>query len=134
MAENTIHENKISERAEQDQAVATREPMRYLTPAVDIYETDNGLTVVADMPGVAGDDLDIQVEDNILTIQGETTLRRRNAPTTEEYNLYNYFRQFELSEDVDHEHIDAKLKNGVVTLILPKAERAKPRRIEVKVD
>ena len=133
MAEKTVHDSKVPARADKEQPVATREPTRYLTPAVDIYETDNGLTVVADMPGVAKDDLNIQVEDGILTIQGRTSLSRRNNPTSEEYKLYNYFRQFELSDDVEHENIRAELKNGVVTLNLPKAERVKPKRIDVKV-
>ena len=134
MAEKTVHDGKVPARADKEQPVATREPTRYLTPAVDIYETDNGLTVVADMPGVAKDNLKIEVEDGILTIQGKTSLSRRNNPTSEEYMLYNYFRQFELSDYVEHEHIDAVLKNGVLTLNLPKAERAKPKRVEVKVD
>jgi HSP20 family molecular chaperone IbpA len=133
MAEKTVHDSKVPARADQDESLATREPTRHLTPAVDIFETDNGLTVVADMPGVAKDDLNIQVEEGILTIQGRTTLSRRNNPTSEEYKLYNYFRQFELSDDVDHDHIHAELKNGVVTLNLPKAERAKPKKIKVKV-
>jgi HSP20 family molecular chaperone IbpA len=134
MAEKTVHDSKVPARSDKEQPVATREPTRYLTPAVDIYETDNGLNVVADIPGVSKEDLNIKVEEGILTIQGRTSLSRRSNPTSEEYMLYNYFRQFELSDDVEHEHIDAVLKNGVLTLNLPKAERAKPRRIEVKID
>ena len=133
MAEKTVHDSKVPARADKEQPVATREPTRYLTPAVDIYETDNGLMVVADMPGVGKEDLNVQVEDGILTIQGRTTLSRRNNPTSEEYKLFNYFRQFELSDDVAHEHIDAVLKNGVLSLNLPRAERTKPKRVEVKV-
>jgi HSP20 family molecular chaperone IbpA len=133
MAEKTVHDSKVPARADKEQPMATREPTRYLTPAVDIYESDQGLTVVGDMPGVAKEDLNIQVEEGILTIQGRTTLSRRNNPTSEEYKLYNYFRQFELSDDVDHDKIHAELKNGVVFLNLPKAERSKPKRIEVKI-
>ncbi|MFH2002256.1 MAG: Hsp20/alpha crystallin family protein [Planctomycetota bacterium] len=133
MAEKTIHEGKVPARTGSEQPVATREPMRYLTPAVDIYETNNGLCVVADMPGVSREDLNIQVEEGILTIQGRTSLSGRKLPTSEEYKLFNYFRQFELSDDVDHEHIQAELKNGVLTLSLPKSERAKPRRIDIQV-
>ena len=76
MAEKTVHDSKVPARDDKEQPMATREPTRYLTPAVDIYETDQGLTVVADMPGVAKDDLNIQVEEGILTIQGRTTLSR----------------------------------------------------------
>lgn len=133
MAEKTVQDNKVPARADKEHPGATREPTRYLTPAVDIYETKNGLTVVADMPGVAKDDLNIQVEEGILTIQGRTTLSRRSHPTSEEYKLYNYFRQFQMSEDVDNDRIEAALENGVLTLNLPKAEHAKPKRIEVKV-
>lgn len=134
MAEKTVSSNKVPARTGDEQPAATREPTRYLTPAVDIYETEKGLSVVADMPGVQKDDIKVQVKEGILTIEGRTSLSRRKNPTSEEYKLYNYFRQFQLSDDVDHENILAELKNGVLTLALPKAEKAKPKRIQVKVN
>jgi len=133
MAEKTVNESKVPARTGEDKPASTREPMRYLTPAVDIYETEDGLTVVADMPGVKRDDLNVQVENNVLTIQGITSFPQRKNPRLEEYRLYNFFRQFELTDEVDHDRITAELKHGVLTLHLPKAEHAKPKRIDVKV-
>lgn len=133
MAEKTVQESKVPARSGEEQPVATREPARYLTPAVDIYETKNGLNVVADMPGVKKEDLKVHVDEGILTIEGVTTLTHRKNPLTEEYALFNYFRQFQLTDEVDHEKITAELKNGVLNVQLPKAEKAKPKRIKVKV-
>ena len=103
-------------------------------PPVDIYETERGLAVLADLPGVARGDLNIHVEDGVLTIQGKTS--RQTPPGSmlhREYELVNYFRQFELSEKVDRARIGAALKHGVLTLDLPTAEEARPRQIEVHV-
>ena len=133
MAEKTVQESKVPARSGEEQPVATREPARYLTPAVDIYETRNGLNVVADMPGVKKEDLKVHVNEGILTIEGMTTLTQRKNPLNEEYALYNYFRQFQLTDEVDHEKITAELKNGVLNVHLPRAEKAKPKRIKVKV-
>lgn len=114
----------------------TREEERYVAPAVDIYEASDGLTVVADLPGVAASDLNVQVDNGVLTIQGKGSTAM-NGPDTaylwREYRLKNFWRQFQLSDEVDQTKIKADLKNGVLTLFLPKAEAAKPRKIEVKV-
>lgn len=114
----------------------TREEERYVAPAVDIYETTEGLTVVADLPGVAAEDLSVQVDNGTLTIQGRGTTAMNGQDASylwREYRLKNFWRQFQLSDEVDQTKIKADLKNGVLTLFLPKAEAAKPRRIEVKV-
>ena len=110
----------------------TRENERYVRPPVDIYETSEGLTVVADVPGVLRESLDIEVNDNVLTIQGRTRAPLSAAATYREFELFNFFRQFELSDTVDVERITADLKNGVLTLQLPKAEQAKPKHIKVQ--
>lgn len=131
MTENTVSKGKVPARTDSD-LPATRESELYMSPAVDIYESDDGLTVVADVPGVTKEGLDINVDDKILTIRGSISRPRREGMISEEFALMNYFRQFRLSDEVDQTKIKASLDQGVLTLELPKAERAKPRRIEVK--
>jgi len=130
MAERTVaartQEKTPSSREE------TRSQERYITPPVDIYETPNGLVVTADLPGVAKDGLDVRVENNLLTIRGKASHAAPGEPVYREYGLVNFFRQFELNDKVDQSKISAEHKHGVLTLNLPKAEEAKPRRIEVK--
>jgi HSP20 family molecular chaperone IbpA len=111
----------------------TRSQERYVTPPVDIYEAPEGLVVKADLPGVARDGLDVRVENNLLTIRGKAAHAAPGEPIFREYELLNFFRQFELNERVDQQKISAELKQGVLTLNLPKAEEAKPRKIEVKL-
>lgn len=112
---------------------AAQGPARYVTPPVDIYETENGLVVVADLPGVSKEGLDVGVEDDILTIRGVSRDSLPGKPVYREFALGDYFRQFELSDKVDRAKITAELKHGVLTLTLPKAEAAKPKKIDVKV-
>jgi HSP20 family molecular chaperone IbpA len=111
----------------------TRSDERYVTPPVDIYEKGEGLVVKADLPGVPKEGLDVRVENNLLTIRGRAAHAAPGDPVYREYGLINFFRQFELNEKVDQQRISAELKHGVLTLNLPKAEEAKPRKIEVKV-
>jgi HSP20 family protein len=132
MAENTVTRNKMPARAERDRMPATRETSRYLSPAVDIYEDKEGLVVVADVPGLERGDLDISVEDNVLTIHGRLERRQPEHLLLQEFVLSDYFRQFTLGDKVDRDHITATLEQGVLTLKLPQAEHAKPRRIAVK--
>jgi len=112
----------------------TRAQERYIQPPVDIYETPEGLVLLADMPGVAPNDLTIRLEDNILTIQGKAKHAIDSEPIYREFELVNFFRQFELSDQVDQEKIAARLNHGVLILELPRAEKAKPRQIPVKVE
>jgi HSP20 family protein len=111
----------------------TRSQEQYVTPPVDIYETAEGLVVKADLPGVAKENLDVRVENNLLTIRGKSAHVAPGEPIYREYELVNFFRQFELNERVDQAKISADLKHGVLTLQLAKAEEAKPRKIDVKV-
>jgi HSP20 family molecular chaperone IbpA len=131
MTENTVSKHKVPARTDRE-LPATRESELYISPAVDIFETNDGLTVLADVPGVSKEGLDINVEDKILTIRGTVSLPKREGMISEEFGMLNYFRQFRLSDEVDQAKIKASLDNGVLTLDLPKAEHAKPRRIEVK--
>ena len=131
MAEKTVatrdREKTIPSREE------TRSQERYVTPPVDIYETANGLVVKADLPGVTREGLDVRVENNLLTIRGKAEHAAPGEAVYREYELVSFFRQFELNERVDQPKISADLKHGVLTLNLPKADEAKPRRIDVRV-
>src|SRR5581483_904694 len=111
----------------------TRAPERYIQPPVDLYETPEGLVLLADLPGVASSDLVVRHEDNILTVQGKAHHLLTIEPVYREYELFNFFRQFEISEQVDQGKIVARFQHGVLTLRLPRAEKAKPRQIAVQV-
>ena len=106
---------------------------RYVAPPVDIYETREGLVVLADVPGVAPEALDVRVDHNVLTIRGHARHGVPGEVTYREYDLVNFFRQFELNDKVDQRYITADLKSGVLTVHVPKAQEAKPRQIEVQV-
>ena len=101
---------------------------------VDIVEDANGITLEADMPGVAKEDLSIRVEGDTLTVEGEVKLgeSRGIEPVYAEYRVARYRRSFVLSRDLDTEKVEATMKDGVLRLHLAKREQAKPRRIEVK--
>ncbi len=131
MAEKTVPEVRQEAAPRREE---TRASERYITPPVDIYEDATGLTVVADMPGVEQDGLDIRVEEGILTLTAQTNHSTPGTPIGREYQLQNFFRQFQLSDAVNVDGIRAELKHGVLTLHLPKKEKAKPRRIEVSVN
>jgi HSP20 family protein len=110
-------------------------PERFVcTPPIDIFDNGEGLVLRADLPGVSGDTLELQVQDNKLTLFGRVT---QQAPEDamlihQEYRVGDYLRSFILSEDVDHERISAKLVNGVLEVTLPRAPQPEPRRIQVK--
>jgi HSP20 family protein len=116
--------------------LATRESTRaeeaYVMSPVDIYEDDQGLVVLADLPGVEPDGLDVRVDNGILTIQGRARHIAPGDPIHREYELTGFFRQFQLTDQVDPLRIAAELKRGVLVLRLPRSERAQPRRIEVQ--
>jgi len=111
----------------------TRQEERYLVPPVDIYETADGLTVVADLPGVGKDDIDVCIDNSILTIKGKARHIAQGNPIYTEYSLLNYFRQFQLGEEAAQENISADLKNGTMIIHVPKAEKAKPKQIKINV-
>ncbi len=131
MAEKTVAMRPREPVPTQKEGTHSRE--RYVAPPVDIYETQAGLVVMADLPGVSKENLDVRVENGLLTIRGRTHSAAPAEAIYREFELANFFRQFELSDKVDQDKITAELKHGVLTLNLPKAEAAKPRQIEVKV-
>jgi len=116
-----------------EKSLATRDETRYVAPPVDIFETEDAIVVIADLPGVGKEDVDIRVDDGILTIKGKAKYSPPADLLREEFSLDGYFRQFQLSDEVDQEKISAETKNGVLTLHLPKAEKSKPRQIKVKI-
>jgi|ERR1700722_18274850 HSP20 family molecular chaperone IbpA len=103
-------------------------------PPIDIHEGPDGLTLEADLPGATEGNLHIQLEDNVLDLYAKIDSPAPEGARLihEEYRLGDYHRSFILSDDVDRERISAELKNGVLRLILPKGERARTRRIEIK--
>jgi len=108
-------------------------PGVYFQPAVDIFETKDELVLVADMPGVPPDGVDVGLEGDELSIEGRVRSGEYDGlkPLYVEYGVGGYYRRFTLGEMIDREGIKAQMKNGVLVLRLPKAERARARRISV---
>jgi HSP20 family protein len=104
------------------------------SPAVDIFENDNSITLLADMPGVKASDLEIDLRENVLTLTGRVTTpgTKNESNVLREYRPGMFFRQFTLSEAIDQPKIDAQMTDGVLRLELPKVERARPRQITVR--
>lgn len=130
MAENKmkIHEGQHQKNLAREE---TRELKNYLLPAVDIYETDEGLVLLADLPGVAKDALEINIEQGLLTIEGCPGQGVSGEEVISEFALSRFYRQFRLPDTLDGAGSSAVLKDGVLAITLPRAAAAKPRRIEV---
>jgi HSP20 family molecular chaperone IbpA len=113
---------------------AAPRPAATQTPLIDIHEGPEGLVLEADLPGVTQEAVAIQLEDNVLTLiaKVDTPFPGEARVLHEEYRPADFQRSFILSDEVDRERIAAELCNGVLRLTLPKAERAKTRRIEIK--
>ena len=109
-------------------------PGRVFLPAVDIFETPEVLCLVADMPGVAADKVTVDLKDNHLTISGEVAPAVGAGETMleQEYFTGDYLREFHVGSMIDQGKIKSTMTDGVLRLVLPKAEKAKPRKIEVK--
>jgi len=123
-----VHEKKSIEKVEHE---PTRTGVSY-SPSVDIYETEDALTLLADLPGVRKETLDIDLDDRRLTITGLVDeVESQFRPVYTEYGVGGFTRSFELGDTIDRKQISASLKNGVLTLVLPKADRLKPRKIDV---
>jgi HSP20 family protein len=107
---------------------------RVFLPTADIYETNDALNVVLEMPGVDKNSVDIRVEDGVLKIEGRLDFSKYQGlqPLYTEYNVGHYSRSFRLSSKIDQNKIAAELNDGVLSLLLPKIEEAKPRTIQVK--
>jgi len=125
-------------KAREKQELATpaeqTKPGAVFTPQVDIFETEREITLLADIPGVKSDNLNIDLRDDILTITGDVEPVESSAEEDVliEYETGRFYRQFTLSEVIDQSKIDAKLGDGVLRLTLPKVEKATPRKIAIK--
>lgn len=119
--------------AENVAPTAPEQPRMLFNPPTDIYETPDGLVLYADLPGVNLEGLNLQVQDNKLTLFGRIQVPDSDPVRVvhQEYPIGDFLRSFILSDEVDHERIQAKLSNGVLRVELPRAPRSKPRRIEV---
>jgi HSP20 family molecular chaperone IbpA len=119
--------------AETEKGVERTRSRKVYTPAVDILEKENEIIVIADMPGVDDKAVDITLEKNVLTIYGkvEPEVPEQHRLAVAEYGIGDYQRVFTLSEEVDRDKIRATVKNGVLKLVMPKAEAVKTRKIEV---
>jgi HSP20 family protein len=109
-------------------------PARVFVPTADIYETEDALTVVMEMPGVDKGNVDIIVHEGTLKVDGRLDFSKYEGlqPVYTEYNIGNYARSFSLSSKIDQNKIGAEMKDGVLSLVLPKVEESKPRTIQVK--
>jgi HSP20 family molecular chaperone IbpA len=104
------------------------------TPAVDIFENDGEILLYADMPGVAKDNISINIDNGKMTLSGTRRLQPGGAVTRREFGDAEYRRTFSVPQSIDVEKVHAELKEGVLRLHLPKSESAKPRQIEIKAE
>lgn len=112
----------------------THEPERFATPVVDIYETADGLRVLAEMPGLEREHISISVEKDVLTLKGVVQSAAPQAEVVyQEFEPVSYFRQFRLGSKINQNQIGAEYRNGVLNVLLPFAEETKPRQIQVQV-
>jgi len=126
-------EKNLTTKEETTAVVENRKPVSVLIPSTDLYETEDGWVLEADLPGVTQDDLDIEFERGVLTLQAEARTGRAGTLRHREFSPAVYRRRFRIGDRVDADRISAKLEHGVLTLDLPKAEAVKPRKIEVSL-
>lgn len=126
-------ELQVKEKQEVVPPTEQTRPGLVFTPEVDIFENDRHITLLADMPGVAADDVSIDLRDGVLTLTGDIKPWEgsEESDVLVEFEIGKYYRRFNLSEAIDQVKIEAKLEDGVLRLILPKAEKALPRKITV---
>jgi HSP20 family molecular chaperone IbpA len=130
---DTQQELQVQQKREVEKKQEATIAARVFLPAADIFETDQSLTVILEMPGVDKDNVDVKVENDVLRIEGWIDFSRYEGlqPVYTEYNIGNYSRSFQLSSKIDQDRISAELRDGVMTLVLPKSEKAKARKISV---
>jgi HSP20 family protein len=123
-------------QSDAEQSVAAAVDPVVFTPPIDIFETPDGLVLLADLPGVTLESLELQVQDNKLTLFGKV---KPDLPADarlihQEYTVGHFLRSFILSDEVDHDRIAAKLNQGVLEVVLPQLRKSEPRRIQVTVE
>ena len=133
MTEAEARELKVREKQELSTDTEQTRPGPVYTPDVDIFESETDITMLADIPGVTTEKMAIDLRDDVLTLTGEaeTDGEASEEPIVMEYGVGKYYRQFTLSEVIDQAKITAELKDGVLRLVLPKVEKATPRKITV---
>ncbi len=127
-------ELQVQQKRELEKKDEPTVPTRVFVPQADIYETADALTVVLEMPGVDKGNVEVWVEDDVLKVDGKLDFSKYQGlqPVYTEYNIGNYARSFTLSSRIDQNKIAAELKDGVLSVTLPKVQEAKPRTIQVK--
>jgi len=133
---NMAPETQEIQAREKQEIKSTSEPTTtgpVFSPATDIFEDENALTLVADMPGVPKENLQIDLHEDVLTITGVpvVSMPQEENLLLQEFEIGKYNRRFTLADTIDREKIEAKITNGVLRLTLPKAGPAKPRKIQV---
>ena len=130
----STQELQVQKKRELENKEETTIPTRMSLPAADIFEGKNDLTLILEMPGVEKNNVDVHVEGGVLKVEGRLDLTKYRGlqPLYTEYNIGHYSRSFRVSSKIDQNKIAAELKDGILTLKLPKVEEAKPRTIQVK--
>jgi len=131
----TAQELQVRAKQEVQTSGETTKPEKYFVPAVDIFETPQEVTVIAEMPGVGSSGVEVSLEDSVLTIKGTRPQEvvEGGNPLLQEYETGHYLRRFTVAETIDQEKIRASMRDGILTVVLPKTEPAKPRKIEVTI-
>jgi HSP20 family molecular chaperone IbpA len=126
-------ELQVQQKREVEKKTEATTPARVFVPVTDIFETPQALTVVLEMPGVDRNSIEASVENDVVTIEGRIDFAKYEGmqPVYTEYNVGHYARSFQISNKIDQGKISAEMSDGVVTLLLPKAEQAKQRKIQV---
>jgi len=124
---------QAQKKREQENREETTIPARVFVPTADIYETQDALTVILEMPGVEKSNVNVRVEEGLPHVEGRLDLNKYQGlqPVHTEYNVGHYARSFQLSSKIDQTKIAAALNDGVLSLTLPKIEEAKPRVINI---
>lgn len=130
----STQELQVQKKRELENKEESTIPVRLFVPLADIYEAEHDLTIILEMPGVEKRNVDIRVEDGVLSVEGRLDLTKYQGlqPLYTEYNIGNYARSFRLSSKIDQNKIAAEIKDGVLSLKLSKVEEAKPRSIQIQ--
>lgn len=129
----STQELQVQKKREIEDKQESTVPARLFVPVADIYEAPDALSVILEMPGVQKSDVAVNVEDGVLSVEGRIDLSKYQGlqPLYTEYNIGHYARSFRLSSKIDQNKIAAEMKDGVLSLRLPKVEEAKPRTIKI---
>jgi HSP20 family protein len=127
-------ELQVQQKRELEEKQESTIPARVFLPTADIYEDEDALSVVLEMPGVDKSNVEVSIEDGLLRVGGRLDFAKYQdlQPLYTEYNIGNYSRSFSLSDKIDQNKIAAEMKDGVLSLKLPKVKEAKPRTIQIK--